>query len=43
MIEQEGNRADAVDFHQMFLNQFENSTTRLPQIPEARAAVKRLL
>jgi len=43
VLEQEGKKADAFNLYQEFLSHFENSTARLPQIPEARAALKRLL
>ncbi len=36
-------KADAVNAYQEFLSHFENSNARLPQIAEARAALKRLL
>ncbi|HMD31560.1 MAG TPA: tetratricopeptide repeat protein, partial [Candidatus Acidoferrales bacterium] len=41
--EHEGKKAEAINAYQEFLNHFENSTARLPQIAEARAALKRLL
>jgi eukaryotic-like serine/threonine-protein kinase len=43
VCEQEGKKADAVNLYQEFLAHFENSPARLPQIPEARAALKRLM
>jgi len=43
VLEQEGKKADAVNLYQQFLSHFENSTARLPQIPEARAALTRLM
>jgi len=41
--EQAGQRAEAVDAYRKFLSHFENSTARLPQVADARAALKRLL
>jgi len=41
--EHEGKKADAINAYQAFLEHFENSTAKLPQIAEARAALKRLL
>ncbi len=41
--EREGKKTEAINAYQDFLNHFENSTARLPQIAEARAALKRLL
>jgi tetratricopeptide (TPR) repeat protein len=43
VLEQTGKKAEAVNAYQEFLSHFENSTARLPQIAEARAALKRLL
>jgi eukaryotic-like serine/threonine-protein kinase len=43
VFEHAGKKADAVNAYQEFLSHFENSTARLPQIAEARAALKRLL
>jgi len=43
VFEHTGKKADAVNAYQEFLSHFENSTARLPQIAEARAALKRLL
>ena len=43
ILEQEGRRADAINAYQEFLGHFENSTAHLPQIADARAALKRLL
>ncbi len=43
VYEAEGKKTDAVNAYQEFLEHFDNSTARLPQIAEARAALKRLL
>jgi tetratricopeptide (TPR) repeat protein len=43
VLEQTGKKAEAVNAYQEFLGHFENSTAKLPQIAEARAALKRLL
>jgi len=43
VYEAEGKKTEAVNAYQEFLDHFENSTARLPQIAEAHAAVKRLL
>jgi tetratricopeptide (TPR) repeat protein len=43
MLEQTGKKAEAINAYQEFLSHFENSTAKLPQIAEARAALKRLL
>jgi tetratricopeptide (TPR) repeat protein len=43
ILEQSGKKAEAIKAYQEFLGHFENSTAKLPQIPEARAAVKRLM
>jgi tetratricopeptide (TPR) repeat protein len=43
VYEHEGKKTEAINAYQEFLNHFENSTARLPQIAEARAALKRLL
>ena len=43
VFEHAGKKADAVNAYQEFLSHFENSNARLPQIAEARAALKRLL
>jgi hypothetical protein len=43
VFEHAGKRAEAVNAYQEFLSHFENSNARLPQITEARAALKRLL
>jgi TolB-like protein/tRNA A-37 threonylcarbamoyl transferase component Bud32 len=42
VLEQTGKRTEALRAYQNFLGHFENSTAKLPQIAEARAAVKRL-
>jgi tetratricopeptide (TPR) repeat protein/TolB-like protein len=43
VLEQTGKKAEAINAYQEFLSHFENSTAKLPQIAEARAALKRLL
>ena len=43
VYEKEGKKTEAINAYQEFLNHFENSTARLPQIAEARAALKRLI
>ena len=43
ILEQKGQKAEAINSYQEFLGHFENSTAKLPQIAEARAALKRLL
>jgi tetratricopeptide (TPR) repeat protein len=43
VYEKEGKKTEAINAYQEFLNHFENSTARLPQIAEARAALKRLM
>jgi serine/threonine protein kinase/tetratricopeptide (TPR) repeat protein/TolB-like protein len=43
LLEQNGKKAEAINAYQEFLGHFENSTAKLPQIAEARAALKRLL
>ena len=43
VYEAEGKKAEAINAYQEFLNHFESSTAKLPQIAEARAALKRLL
>jgi tetratricopeptide (TPR) repeat protein len=43
LLEQKGRKPEAIDAYQEFLGHFESSTARLPQIAEARAALKRLL
>ena len=43
LLEQTGKKAEAIKAYQEFLSHFENSSAKLPQIPEARAALKRLM
>jgi len=43
VYEKEGKKREAINAYQDFLSHFENSTAKLPQIAEARAAVKRLM
>jgi tetratricopeptide (TPR) repeat protein len=43
VLEQTGKKAEALKAYQEFLGHFEHSTAKLPQIAEARAAVKRLM
>ena len=43
ILEQTGKKAEAINAYQEFLSHFENSTAKLPQIAEARAALKRLM
>jgi eukaryotic-like serine/threonine-protein kinase len=43
VFEQEGKKADAFNLYQEFLSHFESPAVRLPQVPEAQAALKRLL
>ena len=43
VFEHAGKRTDAINAYQEFLNHFESSNARLPQISETRAALKRLL
>jgi tetratricopeptide (TPR) repeat protein len=43
VLEQEGKKAAAVNHYQGFLSHFENSSARLPQIAEAKAALQRLM
>jgi tetratricopeptide (TPR) repeat protein len=42
ILEQTGKKAEALKSYQEFLGHFEHPTAKLPQIAEARAAVKRL-
>jgi tetratricopeptide (TPR) repeat protein len=42
VLEQTGRKAEALKAYQEFLGHFEHSTAKLPQIADARAAVKRL-
>jgi tetratricopeptide (TPR) repeat protein len=43
VLEQKGQKTEASNAYQEFLSHFENSTAKLPQIAEARAALKRLM
>jgi tetratricopeptide (TPR) repeat protein len=43
ILEETGKKAEAITAYQEFLGHFENSTAKLPQITEARAALKRLM
>jgi tetratricopeptide (TPR) repeat protein len=43
LLEQEGKKVEAINSYQEFLSHFENSNAHLPQIAEARAALKRLM
>ena len=43
ILEQACKKAEALKAYHEFLSHFENSTAKLPQIAEARAAVKRLI
>ncbi len=43
ILEQSGKKAEAVNAYQEFLSHFESSAAKLPQIAEARAALKRML
>ncbi len=43
LLEQRGQRSDAINAYQEYLSHFENSTARLPEIADARAALKRLM
>ena len=40
---QAGRKAEAISSYKDFLSHFENSNAKLPQIAEARAALKRLM
>jgi len=42
-LEQTGRKVEALDAYKEFLSHFEKSTAKLPQIAEARAALKRLM
>jgi tetratricopeptide (TPR) repeat protein len=42
VLDQTGRKAEAMSAYREFLSHFENSTAKLPQIAEARAALKRL-
>jgi tetratricopeptide (TPR) repeat protein/tRNA A-37 threonylcarbamoyl transferase component Bud32 len=43
VLEQTGKKGEAINAYQEFLSHFENSTAKLPQIAEGRAALKRLM
>jgi eukaryotic-like serine/threonine-protein kinase len=43
VLEQSGKKTEASNAYQEFLSHFENSTAKLPQIAEAREALKRLM
>ena len=43
VYERTGKHDQALNEYQEFLSHFENSHTRLPQLPEARAALQRLM
>jgi tetratricopeptide (TPR) repeat protein len=43
VLEQTGKKAEAINAYQEFLSHFENSSAKLPQIGDARAALKRLM
>jgi tetratricopeptide (TPR) repeat protein len=43
VLEQTGKKAEAINAYEEFLSHFENSTAKLPQIAQARAALKRLM
>jgi cytochrome c-type biogenesis protein CcmH/NrfG len=43
VLEQSARKAEAIDAYKEFLSHFENSTAKLPQIAQARAALKRLM
>jgi len=43
LLEQSGKKAEAIHAYQEFLGHFENSAAKLPQIAEARTALKRLM
>jgi tetratricopeptide (TPR) repeat protein len=43
ILEESGKKAEAINAYQEFLSHFENSTAKLPQIAEARAALARLM
>jgi hypothetical protein len=42
VLEHNGKKAEAIEAYRAFLSHFNNSNARLPQIAEARAALKRL-
>jgi hypothetical protein len=41
VLEEQGKKTEALDVYREFLSHFKNSTASLPQIAEARAALKR--
>jgi hypothetical protein len=43
LLEQSSTKSAAINAYQTFLSHFENSTATLPQVAEARGALKRLL
>jgi tetratricopeptide (TPR) repeat protein len=43
ILEQSGKKREAINAYEEFLGHFENSTAKLPQIAEARAALRRLM
>jgi len=43
VLEQRGQKTESSNAYQEFLSHFENSTAKLPEIAEARAALKRLM
>jgi hypothetical protein len=43
VLEKNGKKAEAINAYREFLSHFEKSSARLPQITEARAALKRLM
>ncbi len=43
MYERDGKRDQAINEYQEFLSRFENSKTKLPQVAEARASLKKLM
>jgi len=43
IFERDGKRDQAINEYQEFLSRFENSKTKLPQVSEARAALKKLM
>jgi len=43
MYERDGKRDQALNEYQEFLSRFENSRTKLPQVAEARASLKKLM
>jgi hypothetical protein len=43
VLEKSGKKAEAISAYREFLSHFEKSSAKLPQITEARAALKRLM